>query len=40
MKYLIRKRELRYVPVINKVSIGVSEYVKNYLDEEKQALKK
>jgi len=40
IKYLIRKRELRYVPIINKVSIHVSEYVKKYIDEEKQALKK
>jgi len=40
IKYLIRKRELRYVPIVNKVSIHVSEYVKKYLDEERQALRK
>jgi len=37
---MLRKRNLRYIPIINKMSIHVSEYLKNYLDEEKQALKK
>jgi hypothetical protein len=37
---MLRKRDLRYVPIINKLSIHVSEYLKNYLEEEKQALKK
>jgi hypothetical protein len=37
---MLRKRDLRYIPIINKLSIHVSEYLKNYLEEEKQALKK
>ena len=40
LEYLLRKRDIRYIPIINKVSIHVSEYIKNYLDEEKQALNK
>ncbi len=40
LTHLLRKRELRYVPIINKVSIHVSEYLKQYLDEEKEAIKK
>ena len=40
LEYMLRKRDLRYIPIINKVSIHVSEYLKNYLDEEKQALRK
>ncbi len=40
LEYLLRKRDIRYIPIINKVTIHVSEYVKNYLDEEKQALRK
>mgnify|MGYP001942307595 CR=1 FL=1 len=39
IKHLIRKRELRYIPVLNKLSISVSEYIKNYLEEENIALK-
>jgi len=40
LEYLIRKRELRYIPVINKLSINVSEYLKKYLDDEKEATRK
>ncbi|MDP2090565.1 MAG: penicillin-binding protein 2 [Candidatus Gracilibacteria bacterium] len=40
LEYILRKRELRYVPIFNKVSIYVSEYLKNYLDEEKEAIQK
>jgi hypothetical protein len=37
---MMRKRKIRYVQILSKLSISVSEYVKNFLDEEKIALKK
>lgn len=37
---LIRKRNLRYVPIINKISILVWEEIKTYLEEEEIAIKK
>lgn len=40
LEYMLRKREIRYVPIINKISIYVSEYLKNYLDDEKEAIQK
>ena len=40
LQHLLRKRDLRYIPVINKVSIHVSEYLKKYLEEEEQAIGK
>ena len=40
VKHLIRKRNLRYIPIINKVSISVSEFIKQYLNEESEAIKK
>ena len=40
LKHLLRKRDLRYVPIINKSSIHVSEYLKDYIEEEKQAIKR
>lgn len=40
LEYLLRKRELRYIPIINKVSIHVSEYLKQFLNDENQAIKK
>ncbi len=40
LEYLLRKRDLRYIPILNKVSIHVSEYLKDYLKEENQAIKK
>jgi len=40
VKSLIRKRDLRYVPIINKLSISVWEEVKKYLEEENIAIKK
>ena len=36
---LLRQRKIRYVPIMNKLSITASEYVKNYLEEEQTALK-
>ncbi len=36
---LLRQRKIRYVPIMNKLSITASEYVKEYLDEEQTALK-
>jgi len=38
-KNLIRKRDLRYIPIINKISLSSSEKITKYIDEEKQALK-
>ncbi|MCH2188428.1 penicillin-binding protein 2 [Candidatus Gracilibacteria bacterium] len=40
MKHLMRKRDVRYVPILNRLSIDTSEYIKQYLDEERQAIKK
>lgn len=37
LKHLIRKRTLRYLPILPKLSISTSELVKTKLDEEKQA---
>ena len=38
-KHLIRKRELRYVPILNKISLSSAEEITNYIDEENQALR-
>ncbi|MDD2871402.1 MAG: penicillin-binding protein 2 [Candidatus Gracilibacteria bacterium] len=40
LAYLMRKRELRYIPIINKISIHVSEFLKNYLEDEKKTISK
>ncbi len=40
IKKSLKKRDLRYVPIINKVNIWVSDDVKDFLAEEKDALKK
>ncbi len=40
LEYLLRKRELRYIPIINKLSIYASEFLKSHLDEEKEAIKR
>lgn len=40
LAHLFRKRALRYVPILNKTSIRVYEYLKEYIDDEKQAYKK
>ncbi len=40
LEYLLRKRKLKYIPVINKVSIHVSEYLKEVIDDENEAIKK
>lgn len=39
LKFLIRKREKKYVPIINKISISISEEIKSYLTEERRAIK-
>lgn len=36
-KYLLRKRDLRYALILNKLSISTSENIKQKIDEEKQA---
>ncbi|MFK7780201.1 MAG: penicillin-binding protein 2 [Candidatus Gracilibacteria bacterium] len=40
LEHLLRKRKLQYIPIINKVSIHVSEYLKEFLDDENEAIKK
>jgi len=40
LEHLLRKRKLQYIPVINKVSINVSEYLKEFLSEEDMAIEK
>ncbi len=40
LKYIIRKRDLRYVPIINKLSIDSYEKLKEFKDEEEWALKR
>jgi cell division protein FtsI/penicillin-binding protein 2 len=40
LEYLLRKRKLQYIPIINKVTISVSEYLKDYLNDEKGAISK
>jgi hypothetical protein len=40
LKNYTRKRDLRYVSIINKLSIESSDYIQNYIAEEKGALSK
>jgi stage V sporulation protein D (sporulation-specific penicillin-binding protein) len=40
LRSLMKKRDLRYVPIINKLSIGVWEEMKKYLEDESIAIKK
>jgi hypothetical protein len=40
IKYLLRKRKLRYIPILNKLDIHLIEYLKTYLKNEKLAIKK
>lgn len=40
LEYLLRKRKLQYIPIINKVSIHVSEYLKKFIKEETEAIDK
>ncbi|MCP4522596.1 MAG: penicillin-binding protein 2 [Candidatus Gracilibacteria bacterium] len=40
LKKLLQKRKIQYIPILHKLSISVSEYVKTYLEDEKHALKK
>lgn len=40
LKHYIRKRALRYIPIYNKLSISLSEEIKKYLEEERDAIKK
>jgi len=39
-KKYIRKRKLKYISIYNKISISISEEIKKYLSEEKDAIKK
>lgn len=40
LKYLSRKRDLRYIPILNKLSISTSEYIKDYIKGELEAIEK
>jgi hypothetical protein len=40
LEYLMRKRKIQYVPILSKLSISVSEYVRTFLEEESNAMKK
>lgn len=40
IKDLITKRELRYIPIITRSSISLSDEVKNFINEENEAIKK
>ena len=40
LEYMMRKRKIRYVQILSKLSISVSEYVKTILEEEQSAMKK
>lgn len=40
LSHLIRKRELRYAPILNKISITASEKIKSKIKEEKDSLSK
>jgi hypothetical protein len=40
LKNYTRKRDLRYISIINKLSIESSDYIQNYIAEEKDALSK
>lgn len=40
LQRLLRKRKVRYVPIMNKLSIWTSEFVKQYLEEESIAYKR
>lgn len=40
LKRMTRKRDLRYIPILNKLSISSSEYIKNYIKEEYEVLRK
>jgi len=39
IEHRIRKRELRYIPIINKLSLWLSDEIKTKISEEKQAIK-
>ncbi|MDR0772483.1 MAG: hypothetical protein LBF15_05750 [Candidatus Peribacteria bacterium] len=40
LKGLTRKRDLRYIPIINKLSIERSDYIQSYIKEERDAVGK
>ena len=40
LRGLLKKRDLRYIAILNRLSIWVSEYIKKYLDDEDLALRK
>ncbi|MBT3727361.1 hypothetical protein HOG21_07035 [bacterium] len=40
LEYLLRQRTLKYIPIINKLSIHLSEFLKKYISDENKAIKK
>jgi len=40
IKDLITKKELRYIPIINRSSISISDEIKKFINEENEAMKK
>jgi cell division protein FtsI/penicillin-binding protein 2 len=40
LENLLKKRKLQYIPIINKVSIHISEYLKEFIKEESEAINK
>jgi len=40
IEYLIRERKVKYVPILTRLSIDESSDLKNYIKEEKAAIKK
>lgn len=40
LKYIMRKRKLQYIPIINRLSISLSEEINSYINSEKEAIKK
>jgi hypothetical protein len=37
---LLKKRIVRYIPIVNKLNISLSDEIKKYIEEEKDAMKK
>lgn len=40
LKHLTRQRDLRYIPIYNRLSISSTDYIRNYITEENQAIRR
>lgn len=40
LAHMLRKRDLRYLPIVNRISISNSEYIKSYISDERQAVQR